>query len=111
MVAALAAVGIGVRVSRGLVGGLHAAFGECGVAAGPSLPPDSDDTAGALYALAQLGSPRSLDCLLAYRVDAHFSCFPDERTPSTSTNAHILQTLGKYLERNVLERLDRKSVV
>jgi halimadienyl-diphosphate synthase len=111
VVAALAAVGIGVRVSRGLVGGLHAAFGECGVAAGPGLPPDSDDTAGALYALAQLGSPRSLDCLLAYRVDAHFSCFPDERTPSTSTNAHILQTFGKYLERNVLERFRHQATM
>jgi halimadienyl-diphosphate synthase len=111
VVAALAAVGIGVRVSRGLVGGLHAAFGECGVAAGPGLPPDSDDTAGALYALAQLGSPRSLDCLLAYRVDAHFSCFPDERTPSTSANAHILQTFGKYLERNMLERFRHQATM
>jgi halimadienyl-diphosphate synthase len=100
VVAALTTVGIGVRVPRGLVGSLHAAFGEFGVAAGPGLPPDSDDTASALYALAQLGSPRSLDCLLAYQVDAHFSCFPNERTPSTSTNAHILQVFGRYLEYN-----------
>jgi halimadienyl-diphosphate synthase len=98
VVATLTAAGIGVRVPRRLVASLHAAFGESGVAAGPGLPPDSDDTAGALYALAQLGSPRSLDCLLSYQVDAHFSCFPDERTPSTSTNSHILQVFGRYLE-------------
>jgi halimadienyl-diphosphate synthase len=68
---------------------LHAAFGEWGVAAGVGLPLDSDDTAVTLYALAQLGSPRSLDHLLAYQVDKHL-CFSDERTPSISTNAHVL---------------------
>lgn len=104
VLAALTAAGIGVTVPHGLAGSLHAAFGECGVAAGPGLPPDSDDTAVALYALAQLGSPRSLDYLLAYQVDAHFSCFPDERTPSISTNAHVLQAFGRYLERNAPQR-------
>ncbi len=96
VLAALTTAGIGVTVPPGLVGSLHAAFDERGVAAGPGLPPDSDDTAAALYALAQLGSPRSPDCLLAYQVDAHFSCFPDERTPSISANAHVLQTLSRY---------------
>ncbi len=104
VLAALTAAGIGVTAPHGLVDSVHAAFGECGVAAGPGLPPDSDDTAVALYALAQLGSPRSLDYLLAYQVDAHFSCFPDERTPSISTNAHVLQTFGRYLEHNVPQR-------
>lgn len=104
VVATLTAAGIGVRVPQEIVGSLHAAFGVGGVGAGPGLPPDSDDTAVALYALAQVDSPRALDCLLAYRVDAHFSCFPDERTPSTSTNAHIIQTFGRYLERNFPQR-------
>jgi hypothetical protein len=98
VLAALTAAGIDVTVPHGLVGSVRAGFGECGVGAGPGLPPDSDDTAVALYALAQVGSPRSLDCLLAYQVDAHFSCFPDERTPSVSANAHVLQTFGRYLE-------------
>ena len=111
VVAALTTVGIGVRVPRGLVDSLHAAFGACGVAAGPGLPPDSDDTAGALYALAQLGVPRSLDCLLTYQVDAYFSCFLDERTPSTSTNAHILQTLNRYLERDVPQRFRHQAMM
>jgi len=111
VLAGLTAAGIGVTVPHGLVGSLHAAFGECGVSAGPGLPPDSDDTAGVLYVLAQLGSPRSIDCLLAYQVDAHFSCFPDERTPSTSTNAHVLQTFGRYLEHNVPQRFRRQTTM
>ncbi|MCA1673365.1 MAG: prenyltransferase, partial [Actinobacteria bacterium] len=85
--------------------------GESGVAAGPGLPPDSDDTAGALYALAQLGSPRSLDCLWGYQVDTHFSCFPDERTPSTSTNAHVLQAFDKCLGRDLPQRFRHQAAM
>jgi hypothetical protein len=77
---------------------LHAAFGEFGVAGGSGLPEDADDTATALSALARLGSPRSPDCLWAYQEqDGHFACFFDERTPSTSTNAHVLQAFGTCL--------------
>lgn len=107
----LTAAGIGVTVPHGLVDSLHASFGECGVAAGPGLPPDSDDTAATLYALAQLGSPRSLDYLMPYQVDTHFSCFPDERTPSTSTNAHVLQTFGRYLEHNWPQRFCHQATM
>jgi hypothetical protein len=87
----------GVAVPQRLLDDLHAAFGERGAAAGPGLPADSDDTATALYALALLGSPREPECLWAYRKDGYFSCFPDERTPSTSTNAHIVQALAACL--------------
>jgi halimadienyl-diphosphate synthase len=111
VLAALTAAGIGVRAPHGVADSLHAAFGECGVAAGPGLPPDSDDTAVTLYALAQLGSPRSVDYLLAYRVDAHFSCFPDECTPSISTNAHVLQAFGKCLENNFPQRFHYHAVM
>jgi halimadienyl-diphosphate synthase len=111
VLAALTAAGIGLMVPHGLSRSLHAAFGEFGVAAGAGLPPDSDDTAVALYALAQLGSPRALDCLLAYRVGAYFSCFPDERTPSVSTNAHVLQTFGSYLEHDLPGRFRHHAVM
>jgi halimadienyl-diphosphate synthase len=104
VLAAFTAAGIGVKVPHGLVESLHAEFGEFGVAASPGLPPDSDDTAVTLYALAQLGSRRSLDCLLSYQGDAHFSCFSGERTPSISANAHVLQAFGKYLEQNLPQR-------
>jgi hypothetical protein len=94
----LADVGLAPPDPRDLVVGLHAAFGEYGVAGGAGLPPDADDTSVALTALARLGSPRSPDCLWAYREqDGHFACFPDERTPSSSTNAHVLQALGACL--------------
>ena len=111
VLAALTAAGIDVTVPHGMAGSLHAAFGECGVAAGPGLPPDSDDTAVALYTLAQLGSPRSLDYLLTYQVGAYFSCFPDERTPSISTNAHVLQTFGRYLEHNFPQRFRHHTLM
>jgi halimadienyl-diphosphate synthase len=91
----LAGAGLVRRPPAELVAGLHDAFGEAGVAGGAGLPPDADDTATTLTALARLGSPRSPECLLAYREhDGHFACFPDERTPSTSTNAHVLQAFG-----------------
>lgn len=78
-----------------VVRGLHAEFGEGGVAGGAGLPPDADDTATTLTALARLGSPHSVDCLWPYQEpDGHFACFFDERTPSTSTNAHVLEALG-----------------
>ncbi|MGH4010396.1 MAG: hypothetical protein ACRDTH_19920 [Pseudonocardiaceae bacterium] len=111
VLAALTAAGISVTVPHGLVGSLHAAFGEFGVAAGPGLPPDSDDTAVALYALAQLDSPRALDCLLAYQVNSHFSCFANERTPSISTNAHVLQAFGRCLEHNLPQRFRHQAAM
>jgi hypothetical protein len=95
---ALAGAGLVRRPYRGLVRSVHAAFGEYGVAGGPGLPPDADDTATALSALARLGSPRSPEVLWHYQApDGHFTCFPDERTPSTSTNAHVLQSFGDCL--------------
>jgi squalene-hopene cyclase-like protein len=109
--ATLTAAGIDVAVPQGLADSLHAAFGEFGVAAGPGLPPDCDDTAVTLYTLAQLGSPRSLDSLLAYQTDAYFSCFLDERTPSISTNAHVLQAFGRYLEHNSPQRFRHQAVM
>jgi halimadienyl-diphosphate synthase len=96
----LAGVGLVRHSPDDLVRDLHAAFGEIGVAGGAGLPPDADDTATTLTALARLGSPRSPECLLAYRQrDGHFTCFFDERTPSTSTNAHVLQAFGASVVR------------
>ncbi|GLY68872.1 prenyltransferase/squalene oxidase repeat-containing protein [Amycolatopsis taiwanensis] len=83
--------GLDIAPPPAIVAGLHAAFGESGAPGGAGLPPDADDTATTLHALAMLGSPRSLDCLWAYQKDDHFVTYPDERTPSVTTNAHILQ--------------------
>ncbi|WP_225978142.1 prenyltransferase/squalene oxidase repeat-containing protein [Gandjariella thermophila] len=95
--AALLGAGLTVPVPRAVLDGLHAGFGRLGAPAGPGLPPDADDTATALLALVQVGSPRSPECLFAYQQPTHFACFPAERTPSTSTNAHVLEAFGATL--------------
>lgn len=84
----------GLDVCDPMVGQIKAAFGEQGAAGGPGLPADADDTATALHALALCGSSGPTATLDRYREARHFACFPDERTPSTSTNAHALQALG-----------------
>jgi halimadienyl-diphosphate synthase len=94
VLATLASAGVPVGAPRALVHGVRAAFGKTGTAGGPGLPPDADDTATALSALARLGDPRSPECLWNYQDGSHFVCFPAERTPSTSTNAHVLQAFG-----------------
>ncbi|MFC4001921.1 prenyltransferase/squalene oxidase repeat-containing protein [Prauserella oleivorans] len=100
----LAETGIDFRVPRELVDSLHAAFGEDGAAGGLGLPPDVDDTATALHALALLGSPRSLQCLWPYFSGEHFVTFPGERTPSTTSNAHALQAIGASLVPDLPDR-------
>lgn len=107
----LTGAGIAVPAHDGLVHSLHAAFGELGVAGGPGLPPDADDTATALCALARLGSPRPPDCLLTYQAGAHFICFSAERTPSTSTNAHVLQAFGACLAGGLPRRTRFQEVI
>jgi len=87
-----------------LLDSLEAGLGEYGVPAAPGLPPDSDDTAGVLYALALHGRPHRPDSLMHYRGDGYFTCFPSERTASTSTNAHVLEAIGCYLSRHPGER-------
>ncbi|PRX43718.1 prenyltransferase/squalene oxidase-like repeat protein [Prauserella shujinwangii] len=93
----LADAGIRFPVPADLVASMHAEFGEHGAAGGHGLPPDVDDTATALYALTLLHSPRSAECLWEYDTGDHFRCFPAERTPSTSANAHVLQAVGALL--------------
>jgi hypothetical protein len=93
VISALVGSGMRVTVPPAVVTSLRAAFGDAGVPAGIGLPTDSDDTAGALHALALLGSPRQVDALWAYEANSHFQCFLGERTPSTTTNAHIVDAL------------------
>ncbi|GGM46482.1 hypothetical protein GCM10012275_16900 [Longimycelium tulufanense] len=90
-------------VPPALLDRLYAAVGPDGVPAGPGLPPDADDTATVLCVLAQWGRPVPPDCLWSYRGNAHFSCFHAERTPSISTNAHVLQALGMAVNRGLLQ--------
>ncbi|MFJ6895198.1 hypothetical protein [Streptomyces hokutonensis] len=80
-------------VSAPLASWLASSVRDEGCGAGPALAPDSDDTAGVLFALHALGRPQNPDCLFPYEREDHFVTFPDERTPSTSTNAHVLEVL------------------
>ncbi|KOV84799.1 hypothetical protein ADL03_14960 [Nocardia sp. NRRL S-836] len=93
-ISALATGRMDTRIPRELVDSLRQSLSSTGAPAAPGLPPDSDDTAGVLYALAKAGDQPSPDCLWSYEADSYFLCFPGERTPSTSTNAHILETLA-----------------
>ncbi len=77
---------------------LESALGTSGAPAGPGIPADADDTAGVLSALTRHGRIHRPDALLDYRTDGYFTCFPDERTPSTSTNAHVLEALALFLQ-------------
>lgn len=98
VIVALLSAGVPVTVPPELVAGLLDAFGDSGVAAGPGLPEDADDTATALCALRRTGHPVSPDSLWAYFADDHFSSFPGERTSSTTTNAHVLQAFELCLD-------------
>ncbi|NIJ13761.1 hypothetical protein FHU38_004105 [Saccharomonospora amisosensis] len=105
----LAEAGVSFTAPEPLVASLHSSFGPEGAAGGLGLPADADDTATALYALAKVGSPRSAECLWNYDAGDHFACFPEERTPSTSTNAHVLQALGASVAAGTAADVDRYS--
>ncbi|MEC3979205.1 prenyltransferase/squalene oxidase repeat-containing protein [Amycolatopsis sp. H20-H5] len=95
VLATLAEAGLTTSATPELVHSLRSALSDSGASGGPGLPPDVDDTATVLYALALLGHPQPPDSLRPYHSGTHFSCFPDERTPSCSANAHVLQALGR----------------
>ncbi|MGW0999527.1 hypothetical protein ACWD5V_40925 [Streptomyces sp. NPDC002523] len=77
---------------------LSGLVGPDGVCAGPGLPPDGDDTATALYLLHRLGAPASPTSLLRFVTDSGCASYPGERTRSTTTTAHALETIAQWLE-------------
>ncbi|WP_091670967.1 prenyltransferase/squalene oxidase repeat-containing protein [Amycolatopsis marina] len=97
----LGSTGITKLAPESLLDSLRNGLGEAGAAGGDGLPPDADDTAAALHALALHGEARAADPLWTYWTEeggGHVSCFPGERTPSTSTNAHALQAFATSAE-------------
>jgi hypothetical protein len=85
--------GFDLDVPGELVASLQDTLGVDGTAGGPGLPPDADTTSATLHALALLGAPRSLDSLRRYETETHFCTWFGERTPSATTNAHVLDAL------------------
>ncbi|MEN3305130.1 MAG: hypothetical protein V7603_1332 [Micromonosporaceae bacterium] len=95
----LAAAGLPYPTPDALLDRLAAGLTGSGAPAAPGLPPDADDTAGVLCALMRHGRQADPDPLLAFQADGHFVCFPAERTPSTSANAHVLEALAGHVRR------------
>lgn len=89
--------GVDCLVPGALLDSLETALTAEGAPAGEGLPPDADDTAAVLLALAAHGRGRRPEALMDYRTDGHFLCFSGERTPSTSTNAHVLECLARHV--------------
>lgn len=98
ILASLATHDIACKAPESLLDSLDAACSEEGMAAGYGLPPDADDTAVGLYALARHGRRRRPDSLLNYFNEGHFCTYPDERTASPSANAHALEALGYWAQ-------------
>jgi hypothetical protein len=96
VVGGLAAAGLHLDVPGELVASLRASLGPKGTPGGPGLPPDADTTSGTLHALAALGFPRTPDCLSRYETDTHFCTWAGERTPSATTNAHVLEAFTDW---------------
>jgi hypothetical protein len=111
VLASLIGAGIDVDVPAELVTDLSSTLGDAGTSGGPGLPPDSDTTSATLYTLAQLGAPRGVDCLWSYEVDTHFCTWHGERTPSTTTNAHVLEAFGHHVTRTPDASARERAVV
>lgn len=86
--------GLAPVIPEELTAYLEKSLGGSGAPAGPGLPSDADDTAAVLHALALAKRPVATSALWAYESDDYFLCFPGERTPSISTNAHVLEALA-----------------
>lgn len=92
--------GVAYTMRDDLLTGLDAALGEHGAPAGPGLPADGDDTACVLYALDLHGAGRRPDSMMQYFAGDHFRCYPEERTPSSTVNAHAVEALGHWIRRH-----------
>ncbi|WP_432981203.1 prenyltransferase [Dactylosporangium sp. CA-233914] len=92
-------IGAGFPLGRTdrLVAALAAPLGPAGIAGGDGLPLDADTTSVTLLTLAQLGAAQPLDSLSAFETDTHWCTWPGERTPSTTTNAHVLEAFGHHV--------------
>lgn len=98
-VGSLLSVGISATIPDAIVDTLRAALTDDGVGVAPGLLCDADSTAATLFALAQCGDVRRLDALLRFDTGEHFHCWPGERNPSISANAHVLETIADRVVR------------
>lgn len=76
---------------------LAACVGPYGAAYDKQFFPEGDSTGVLLATLSDLGTPIDLPPLLRYEGETYFRTFQEEWTPSVSTNAHILEALGSFI--------------
>ncbi|MES9539116.1 MULTISPECIES: prenyltransferase/squalene oxidase repeat-containing protein [unclassified Actinomadura] len=94
----LARAGLAPAVPPELIAQMRTALGEDGAPGGTGLPPDADTSSGLLYALSLLGEPHPPDLLWKYETKTHFCSWPGENGRSVTTNSHVLEAFGHYLE-------------
>lgn len=87
--------GVPVRVPRALTTSIVTAIGPHGTPGGGGLPCDADTTSVTILTAHRLGARLGPDSLRHYETRTHFATWPGERTPSTTTNAHVLECLGE----------------
>jgi hypothetical protein len=89
----LAMADIRFTAPRRLVNEMLDSVGPRGVAGGSGLPQDADTTSGMLCALGHAGVSSRLGVLRRFDASTHFHTWINERTPSPTTNAHVLAAL------------------
>ncbi|MFB9239090.1 prenyltransferase/squalene oxidase repeat-containing protein [Plantactinospora siamensis] len=102
--------GVPVTVPSVLTRSLAAALGPDGAATGPGLPADADTTAVVLHALTLLGRPAPPAALLGYDRGDHFSTWSAEDGASVTTNAHVLDALGRAADHRYASAARRVAV-
>jgi hypothetical protein len=103
MLASWARAGLNTEVPAPVLDSLRGALTERGAAVGSGLLCDADSTAVTLTALAHHGEVHRPDVLLRFDTGEHFHCWPGERNPSVSANAHVLETIAGYVTRRPAE--------
>lgn len=106
-------IGAGFPLERAdrLAAALVAPLGPAGLSGGEGLPFDADTTSVTLLTLAQLGAAQPVDSLWPFEVDTHFSTWLGERTPSTTTNAHVLELFGYHVSTHAWAGARDRAVV
>ncbi|MFI0352453.1 prenyltransferase/squalene oxidase repeat-containing protein [Actinomadura sp. 9N407] len=94
----LARAGIPLSVPSRMLDEMSASLGGAGTGGGSGLPPDADSSSGVLYALSLLGRPHPPDLLWEYETSTHMCTWQGENGHSITTNAHVLEAFGHYMQ-------------
>ncbi len=96
IIGTLATSGVDPRLLVPLAGGLPPKVGRDGAPTAPGFAHEAETTSVVLHGLARLGDVQEPEFLWRYDGGTHFLSTIPEKSPSVSTNAHVLQALGGY---------------